>query len=102
MGDGNGEAGRSGSGRRREESMEEGRGTTGKGGVTGIGGRRTTWAPSRHARCAAAAWQGEWPAHHEETTLKQTSDFSQEIRHTSMGDPVRFCMPSGDPGVGVG
>jgi hypothetical protein len=80
-----------------------GRGTAGKGG----GHRekrkgRTTWAPSRHARCAAAAWQGERPAHSEEMALKRTSDFSRDIRHTSPGDPVRFCMPSGVPGVGVG
>jgi hypothetical protein len=103
MGDGNGEAGRSGSGSRRKESREEERGTAGKGG--GHGEKRkgcTAWVASRHARCAAAAWQGERPAHREGMMLKRTSDFSWEIRHTSPGDPVRLCMPSGDLGVGVG
>jgi hypothetical protein len=88
---------------KRKESREEGRGTgrEGRGHEEKRKGR-TTWAPSRHARCAAAAWRGEWPGHREETALKRTSDFSREIWHISPGDPVQFCMPSGDPGVGVG
>jgi hypothetical protein len=36
------------------------------------------------------------------TTSKHFSFFPQVIRHTSSGDPVRFCVSSGDPGRGVG
>jgi hypothetical protein len=81
----------------RVRAREEGRGSQG---FVGEGGWHVT--PSRHARPAGAAWQGERPAHREETALKRTSDFSQEIWHTWPGEQVRFCMPSGDPGGGVG
>jgi hypothetical protein len=81
----------------RRAQGEEGRGSQG---FVGEGGWHVT--PSRHARPAGAAWQGERPVHREETALKRTSDFSHEIWHTWPGEQVRFCMPSGDPGGGVG
>jgi hypothetical protein len=96
MGDGNGEAGRSGSSAGEKNRGRKGEERAGKGGVTRKRGRG---APRgrRHAMHDARQPHGRENGQH-----IRTSDFSREIRHISPGDPVRFCMPSGDPGVGIG
>jgi hypothetical protein len=94
LGDGADEQGASGFGLLEKETSE---------GEWG-GGHEVLWEGrmARHAVTACATRTrhvaGEQPAHWEETTLKQTFDFSQEIRPTLSGDPVRLCMSPGNSG----